>query len=249
MVLPLAFAAASFGLQAASSIGAASQASANAKAQQRAQDEAARTAISDRQRAIDYAEAQFANDLAYSRELLDFTKQEFGRQNERVTAARETIKQNTSATIAQILTRQVEEDMMTVLQAEETRRKGARERATIGAQDRGVEGVSVDAILQDVFRQEGEAVAIQEQNRLASGRVLTWQAIAANAQGSQQMMDLQVQTYAPQQRLRTMQPTTAVQPAAPVAQVASTFSLPLPLPCRGCDRRWPYRCRGVWQCR
>lgn len=177
-----------------------------ANAQNKANNANTRAGIEDRHRAITYAEEVFEADRQFAYENLDFQKEEFTRQNEKIVQGRETIARNTSENIAAILTRQIEEDMAVILGAAETRRAGASMRGTIGASnaDRGVEGHSVDAVLQDVFRQEGEAMTVMAMNRSATDRVLTNQAIAARAQGTQQMMDMPVQTFGPQQRLRTM---------------------------------------------
>jgi hypothetical protein len=77
--------------------------------------------------------------------------------------------------------------MLTVMRGEDARRRGTAARASISARDRGVEGNSVDAILGDVMRQEGEAVNVMAMNRSASIRALNQQAVAVDAQGDQQL--------------------------------------------------------------
>lgn len=226
-MLPLAIAGASFALQAGQSIMQAQAAGKAAKQQQRQQDTEMWAQIADRFRAIEYAEEQYARDMSFARETLDYAQAEFSRQTKTVERGRETIQRNTSDEVSAVLARQIEEDMALILGARETSRAATGNRATLRAQagDRGVEGNSVEAIIQDVSRQEGDALNVQAMNRSASDRMLTRQAITTRAQGTQQMMGMGVQTMAPQSQVRVAAPMASIVQQAPVARPNTTLQM------------------------
>lgn len=228
-MLPLAIAGASFALQAGQSIMGAQSAASAAKAQQRQQDAQAWAQISDRNRAIDYATEQFTRDMSFAQETLDYSQTEFSRQTKVVERGRETVQRNTSDEVSAVLARQIEEDMALILGARETSRAATSASATLRAQagDRGVEGNSVEAIIQDVSRQEGEALNVQAMNRSASDRMLTRQAIATRAQGTQAMFNIGVQTMAPQSQVRVAAPMASIVQQAPVARPNTGLAMAL----------------------
>lgn len=218
--MALILAGATFALGATQAVMGAQGAASAAKAQQRQQDATTRAQIDDRMRAISYAEEQFARDLSFARETLDYSQTEFARQTTVVNRGRETIQRNTSDEVSAVLIRQVEEDMALILGARETSRAATSRRGMLRAQagDRGVEGNSVEAIIQDVSRQEGEALNVQAMNRSASDRMLTRQAITTRAQGTQAMFNMGVQTMAPQSQVRVAAPMASIVQQAPVAR-------------------------------
>lgn len=198
------------------------QSSANAKnaaAQAAYNEQTFRNQIEDRNRAIAYAEEIFAQDLSFSYETLDYQRSEFARQERVLDRNRDAIQKNTDWSIGGILMRQLEEDMASTLQELGIGRQAGSQRGTaqVSASARGVEGHSVDAIIQDVTRQEGEAMNVLALNRSATSRALTRQVIEARTSGTQQMMGQQAQTYAPSTPLRVMGPMGAINPPAPVA--------------------------------
>lgn len=111
--------------------------------------------------------------------------------------------------------------MAVIAQGFEVQRQGQQARAKVRAQDRGVEGNSVEAIIQDVTRQEGEVLNVMAMNRSASIRQLNREAQAIDATGDQQLSSIQLKTFAPQAQIRTPTPVNPVNPAAPVATPSS----------------------------
>ena len=212
----IAIAAAGVAVSAGSAAAQYSQAQSAAKKQAsyNAAVEAQQSAY--RVQVMQYQNEVWAQDLKYSGDLLAWAEQEWDRQVRWNEGARKAIEKNTIQAISTILLRQVEEDMATIAQGFEVRRQGAQARARVAAQDRGVEGNSVDAILEDVMRQEGEVLTTMALNRSALARQLNREAIAADAQGDQQLASLQLKTYAPQAPIRTPSPVSPVNPAPPV---------------------------------
>ncbi|MDB5243390.1 MAG: hypothetical protein JWP57_4015 [Spirosoma sp.] len=172
----------------------------------------------DRSATIAYQNQTYAQDIQYANDMLEWSKQEWDRQLVYHSEATKAVEKNTLAQVAQVMLRQVEEDMSTILQGTEVRKQGTVVRASIRARsgDRGVEGNSVDAILDDVTRQEGEVLTVQDMNRSATQRQLNREAIALDAQGDQNLANLSVKTFAPSTQIRTPGTTASVQQAAPV---------------------------------
>lgn len=173
-----------------------------------------------RQQVLEYQNDVWQQDVDYSNDMLAWSEKEWDRQERYATRAGQAIEKNTLAQTGQLLLRQVEEDMGVVMQGQEQQRRGQVARATVaaGAGSRGVEGNSVDAILNDVTRQEGEVLNVMAMNRSASMRAINQQIVAADAQGDQQLSSIQLKTYAPSLQIRQPSPVSAVNPAAPVAQ-------------------------------
>ena len=166
---------------------------------------------------MDYQNQTWQQDLDYAGDMLEWSQQEFARQGQAVERAQTAIEKNTIAATGQLLVRQVEEDMSVIAQGLDARRTGKQARAQLAAQDRGVEGNSIDAILGDVTRQEGEALNVMAMNRSASLRAINRQVIAADAQGDQQLASIGIKTYGPATSIRSPAPVSPVNPAAPVA--------------------------------
>ncbi|TCZ64451.1 virion core protein, T7 gp14 family [Roseicella aquatilis] len=219
MCAPLAIAAASTAISAAGAISDYSAKNAAASDQARYNTQTQIANMRDRNEVMGYQNQVYSQDIQYANDMLAWAEQEWSRQVEYDTEARKAIRKNTLAAVGQVMLRQVEEDMSVILQGTEVRRQGTQARAQIAAKnaDRGVEGNSVDAILQDVFRQEGEVVTVMDMNRNASLRQLNREALALDAQGDQQMANLALKTYAPSTQIRSPSPVGSVQSAAPVA--------------------------------
>jgi len=166
---------------------------------------------------MQYQNDVWEQDIAYANDMLAWAEGEWNRQVTNYGRAAEAIEKNTLAATGQLLIRQAEEDMATILQAAETRRTGTVARAKMEATDRGVEGNSVEAIINDVTRQEGEALNVQAMNRSSSIRAINQAIVAADAQGDQQLANLALKTYAPQAQIRQPTPVNPINPAAPVA--------------------------------
>lgn len=214
-------AVASVAISAYSAVSSQQAAKKNAKNQQayNAEIEAQNTAY--RGEVMQYQNEVWKQDIEYANDMLAWSEGEWDRQTRYDIRNRQAIEKNTLAGIGQVLLRQVEEDMAVVMQGMETRRTGQQARGQIAARDRGVEGNSVDAILQDVARQEGEALNVMAMNRSATTRQLNREAIALDAQGDQSLASLQLKTYAPNAQIRMPSPVSPVNPAAPVAQPSS----------------------------
>lgn len=199
----------------AAAVSYSQQADASAK-QSKYNQSAAITQYTDKVAAMEYQNRVWQQDLEYARDTLSWAETEFERQKVAVTRAATAIEKNTIAATGQLLLRQVEEDIAVVAQGLDTRTRSVQARGKIAAQDRGVEGNSVDVIINDVSRQEGEALNVMAMNRSASLRQINRQIIEADAQGDQQLAALQVKTYAPAQQIRSPAPINSVMPAAPV---------------------------------
>ncbi|MCG7364197.1 hypothetical protein MHZ93_23340 [Roseomonas sp. ACRSG] len=166
---------------------------------------------------MQYQNDVWQDDIKYSQDMLAWAESEWNRQVEYAGRATKAIEKNTLAATGQLLIRQVEEDMAVIAQGFDTRRTGNVARAQIEARDRGVEGSSVEAIINDVTRQEGEALNVMAMNRSSSIRDINNALIAADAQGDQQLASISLKTYAPSQTIRTPTPVSPVNPQAPVA--------------------------------
>lgn len=174
--------------------------------------------MQDRSATLAYQNQTYAQDIAYANDMLEWSQKEWNRQLAYYGEAARAVEKNTLAQVGQVMLRQVEEDMSTILQGTEVRKQGTVARASMAARnaDRGVEGNSVDAILNDVTRQEGEVLSVQEMNRSATQRQLNREAIAIDAQGDQNIANLSVKTFAPSTQIRTPGTVASVQQAAPV---------------------------------
>jgi hypothetical protein len=166
---------------------------------------------------MEYQNEVWAQDVDYARDSLSWAEQEWDRQERYANRAMQAIEKNTLAATGQLLLRQVEEDMAVIMQGQDQRRAGQVARAGIAVRDRGVEGNSVDAIINDVSRQEGEVLNVMAMNRAASLRAINRQVIEADARGDQQLSSIQLKTYNPASPIRTPAPINPVNPAAPVA--------------------------------
>jgi hypothetical protein len=168
---------------------------------------------------MQYQNEVWDQDISYANDMLAWSEQEWNRQERYAARAMEAVEKNTLAATGQLLLRQVEEDMGVIMQGQEQRRNEqvARASLTNRAGDRGVEGNSVDAIINDVTRQEGEVLNVMAMNRAASARAINRQIIEADAQGDQQLSSIQLKTYAPSVQIRSPAPVSPVNPAAPVA--------------------------------
>ncbi|WP_431282339.1 virion core protein, T7 gp14 family [Humitalea sp. 24SJ18S-53] len=217
----------SAGVGIAQSVMAGQAASKAASAQQRAQDLALNSQLKDRLAAIQYQEDLFKQDLSYAQETLDYQESEFGRQERVLERNRTAIQKNTNDSIAGIIARRVEEDMSSILQEYGIAQSAGEARATtrVRSSARGVEGNSVEALIQDVSRQEGDAVSVLTLNREATSRGLTRAVIEARTQGAQQLANQQAQTYQPSTPIRTMGPLASINTPGQVAQPSQLATL------------------------
>lgn len=165
-----------------------------------------------------YQYGAWAQDLAFARETLEYSKAEFAKQTAWANAALAAVEKNRDADAFTLAVRGVEENIAATFASQSVAQQGRTARAAFKAKDRGVEGASVDAVLGDVLRQEGEAQTVIEMNRSATMRQLAREALAADAQVDQQASQIAsaVKTYSPEAPLKA--PRDAP-PAAPAQRV------------------------------
>lgn len=187
---------------------------ANAQAYQNYAYQLAQQAIGEKYRTemIRFNTEGFSRDIDYSNDVLDYQKGEFARQEKLIDNARKAIDTNYINKISTVLQRQVEEQIATAFGIETVESESRRQRATaqVQADARGVEGTSVDAIIGDVMRQEGQAVAVLEMNRSATQRQLTLEALGIKAESDAALYNLPINTYAPTAPINTPAPVAPV---------------------------------------
>jgi len=216
MAFPLA--AASFALSAGSSIASFL----GGRSAARAQNNHARV-MNDMQMAYRYEVMRYQNDtwkqdLDHANEVLSYSKDEFGKQIEWAQLANAAVEQNRNADAFTLMARGIEETIASTFQATGIARQGQAARSTFQARERGVEGNSTDAVLGDIWRQEGEAATMNTLNRENTLRQLEHEGLAQDAQADQQMFQIasSIRTFAPNAPIRAPSPVSPVQPTAPV---------------------------------
>lgn len=166
-----------------------------------------------------YGNEVYAQDVKFGGEVLDYQKKEFDRQERMIGVAREAADTNYFRKVGQLLQRQVEEEMALAF-GDDAMSKSARDasgKAIVSANQRGVEGASVDAILGDIARQEGEALTTIDLNRQAGRRQATWEALGLKAENDERIFNLQAQTYNPSAPITAPGPAGSVAPAQRVS--------------------------------
>ncbi len=168
---------------------------------------------------IEYQNVVYQQDVDYGHKQLDYQRSEFARQDNLVTNARESIQKNLFAQYATLLQRAVEENMATTFQSVETQKSvlAAQAKGQVSADARGVEGNSIEQLINDVAREGGDHETILQLNRSATARQLNLEALGLKASADQQLYNLPIQTIAPLGPINPPSPVNPVQPAAPVA--------------------------------
>ncbi len=212
MVLPLAGAV--FALQAGGSALQFFGQSAAAKAENNARMQAAKM-----QQAYFYEVQRYQNetwkqDLDYAAEVLEYSKDEFEKQREWVEVANAAVEKNRDSDAFTLMVRGIEETIAATFQTTGVQRQGQSVRARIAATERGVEGNSTEAVLGEIFRQEGEANTMTALNRENTLRQLEREGVALDASSDQQMFQIasSMRTFAPNPRIRTPQPVNPIAP-------------------------------------
>jgi len=175
---------------------------------------------------MQYNNEAYAREIDYYGDLLDYQQQEFQRQADFVMASQEAINKDYFNKFSTLLTRQVEEAMATAFGIETAERQARWERATAraAAAERGVEGNSVEAILNDVSRQQGEAVAMMRLNQEAVSRQLMLEAMGLKAAADTALNNIPVNVFQPITPPTPPAPESPVTPA-PVVRGPSGMSL------------------------
>lgn len=168
---------------------------------------------------IKYQNVVYQQEVDHGHKMLDYQESEFGRQAEFRKNAQASIEKNLFAQYATLLQRMVEENMAASLNGTGVQRdaQALRAKAQAAADSRGIEGSSVEQIINDVSRQEGENLTVMELNRSATQRQLNLEAMGLKASADQQLYNLPLQTFQPNAPLNPPQPVSPVTPAAPVA--------------------------------
>lgn len=216
MVLPLA--AAAFALQAGSTVASFVGGRSQAGAANRHQAEVNRINADYRYEVMRYQNDVWKQDLDYANEVLEYSRDEFGNQRGWAERAMAAAEQNRNADAFTLMVRGIEETIAATFQTTNVQRAGQAARASFAACERGVEGNSTEAVLGDIWRQEGEANTITELNRQNTLNQLEREGIAADAQADQQMFQIasSIRTFAPNAPIRTPEPRPALTPQAPV---------------------------------
>lgn len=168
---------------------------------------------------IKYQNVVYQQEVDHGHKQLDYQRSEFARQDNLVTKARESIQKNLFAQYATLLQRAVEENMATTFQSVENDKSviAARANGQAAADARGVEGNSLEQLLNDVSREGGDNETILQLNRSATARQLNLEAMGLKASADQQLYNLPIQTFQPSGPINPPSPVSPVQPAAPVA--------------------------------
>lgn len=161
-----------------------------------------------------YQNEVWKQDLDYAAEVLAYSVDEFEKQRKWVEVANAAVEKNRDSDAFTLMVRGIEETIAAAFQTTGVQRQGQAARARIAATERGVEGNSTEAVLGEIFRQEGEANAMTELNRENTLRQLEREGIAMDASSDQQMFQIasSMRTFAPNTRVRSPQPVNPVAP-------------------------------------
>lgn len=168
---------------------------------------------------IQYQNLVYQQEVDYGGKSLDYQHSEFDRQEVFHKNAVKSIEKNLFASYATLLQRAVEENMASAfdMQANEKGAMAARAKGRVAADAKGIEGNSIDQLIDDVARAGGETQTILELNRSATQRQLALEAMGLKASADQQLYNLPIQTFQPIAPINPPSPVKAAQPAAPVA--------------------------------
>ena len=160
-------------------------------------------------------------DINFATQNLDYQTREFAKQTAYVKEAGTAIVKNEDGNLAQLALRSVQQNIATSLQEANTNTAAAEAGATaqVSADKRGVSGNSVNAIIDDVHRKQGQTIDVMEMNRSAMMGQTMVDMTAAKAAADSQLGQLQgsVKTFAPSTPIRTPQPVGTVQSPTLVA--------------------------------
>ena len=170
--------------------------------------------------ATEWSNEVYKEEVKYGGKMLEWQKGEFKKQEKFLDRATENIQKNYFAQIGQLLQRSFEEDVAATFNVEavQDEARGMRAKVTLSAAERGIEGTSVEQIINDVSRQQGNAESVLEMNRSAVQRQLGMEAKGIKAAADGQLLNLPMQTFQPMGQIKAPAPISPVNPAAPVAQ-------------------------------
>lgn len=161
----------------------------------------------------------YKQNIDYGGQVLDWKKSEFARQEDMVERAQDGIQKNLFTQYATALQRQVEEQIAGAFQMDTVSRQAQKQRASaqVAADRKGVEGNSIESLIDDVWRQQGDAHAVLELNKSATMRQLNLEMMGLKANADQALYNIPIQTYGPSAPIQAPSPVSPVAPAAPVA--------------------------------
>lgn len=161
----------------------------------------------------------YQQEVDHGHKVQDWKEGEFGRQATFRANAQEAIQKNLFAQYATLLHRQVEEGMAFTFDTVSTSKEAAamRAKAQVAADAKGIEGSTIEQIIDDVSRQEGDTLTVVQMNRSATQRQLTLEAMGLKASADQQLYNLPTNVFQPEAPLNPPSPISPVSPAAPVA--------------------------------
>jgi len=168
---------------------------------------------------IKYQNVVYQQEVNYGNSVLEYQQGEFSRQATFRANAQESIQKNLFAQYATLLQRQVEEGMAYTFDTVSTSKDAAamRAKAQVAADARGIEGSTIEQLIDGVSRQEGDNLTILQMNRSASQRQLALEAMGLKASADQQLYNLPTNVFQPEAPLNPPSPVSPVSPAAPVA--------------------------------
>lgn len=168
---------------------------------------------------IKYQNVVYQQEVDHGHKVQDWKESEFSRQATFRANAQESIQKNLFAQYATLLQRQVEEGMAFIFDNVSTSKDTAalRAKAQVAADAKGIEGSSIEQLIDDVSRQEGDTLTVLQMNRSATQRQLALEAMGLKASADQQLYNLPTNVFQPEAALNPPQPVNPVSPAAPVA--------------------------------
>lgn len=172
---------------------------------------------------IKYQNELYRQSVDYGFEYLDHQKNEFSRQVKHIEQSSKVIEKGRTAQYGTLLLRQVEEGIASALGVDEANRQARKMKAGAEAYsgDRGIEGITVEQIIGDVARQQGEAVTVMEMNRSATMRQLNLEMQGVKAQADNALINMPVQTYNPSTPINKPDPVSPVRQSEPVPMPSS----------------------------
>lgn len=162
-----------------------------------------------------YQDETWQQDLDYATQTLTFQQGQFAKQTEYVKDAGKAILDNAGSQAAQVALQAVQKNIAITLGEANTNTQAAEARASAraAADGRGAAGNSVDAIIQDVSRQAGQAIGTQEMNRDAINNQarVDLQAVKAGSDTALGNLQASLKVYSPSTQIRAPGPVGGVQ--------------------------------------
>lgn len=103
------------------------------------------------------------------------------------------------------------------LQANDKAAMAGRAKAQVAADAKGIEGSSVEQLIDEVTRQQGENDTVLALNRSATMRQLTLESMGLKANADAALYNIPIRTYDPIAPINPPSPVNPVRPEAPVA--------------------------------